>query len=81
MGWLARLISKEPPAIPAGASYFVDGYGPLRDRFVVRLALAGQEKDVNCKIIGPVFSDQANASAYQKWLEGKAEFRYPAGRA
>lgn len=81
MGWLGRLVGKEPPRIPPGGRAFVDmdGFG---QRWCVRVQLPGQELDSRCKRISPTFYLQTTAYAFLDWVTGEAAtFSYPEGEA
>lgn len=81
MGWLGRLVGKEPPKVPAGGRAFadMDRYG---QRWCVRVQMPGDQPDSRCKRIGPTFRLQTTAYAYLAWVTGEAAtFSYPEGEA
>lgn len=76
MGWLGRLIGREPPRVPAGCRAAVVMDGALWH--VGALDAGDQER----KKLSPSFERQTSAYAYLDWIEGRAKrFEYPPGAA
>lgn len=65
MRLFGRLAGNTPPTLPAGARAYVDGFGPLRDRFCVR-AKRPEEDGIGALVRGD-FSTASGAQMYAAW--------------
>jgi hypothetical protein len=75
MGLFGRLLGNQPPKLPAGARVYVDGYGPMRDQYCVRVR-AGLELSPADKRIGPVFNTDIGAEMYAAWVNGEGALNW-----
>jgi hypothetical protein len=75
---LGRLTGSEPPKLADGAFAYVDGAGPLRDQFCIRVR-SGPSLSVDDPAIGPTFTKLDRAQAYADWCNGTGGFSYGAG--
>ncbi|WP_267396720.1 MULTISPECIES: hypothetical protein [unclassified Sphingomonas] len=78
MGWLARLVGKQPPRVPFGGRAFVSLDGK---RWSVRVQMPGEEPTSARRRISPKFDLQTTAYAFLETVEGKGDFHYPEGDA
>lgn len=78
MSRLGRLIGTEPPKLPDGAFAYVDGAGPLRQQFCVRLRV-GPDLSPDDPTIGPTFTKAEKAQAYADWCNRVGDFSYGTG--
>ena len=69
MSLFGRLAGRTPPALPAGARAYVDGFGPLRDQFCVR-AKSASENGIGVLVRGH-FRTASGAEMYAAWCNGE----------
>jgi hypothetical protein len=74
MSLFGRLTGITPPALPAGARAYVDGYGPLRDEFCVR-AKRPAEGGLGVLVRGS-FQTASGAEMYANWCNGEAPLNW-----
>jgi hypothetical protein len=77
---LGRLIGTEPPKLADGAFAYVDGAGPLRQQFCIRVR-TGPSLSAADPTIGPPFTKLEKAQAYADWCNGEGDFSYGTGAA
>lgn len=77
MGFLGRLLGKQPPRLPAGARAFSDGIyvKGTGELFCVRYKAPGDD-DPGTRI-GPTFQTAAGAQMYATWInqEGPLDWK------
>jgi hypothetical protein len=71
MGIFGRLTGNQLPKLPAGAHAYVDGYGPLRDHYCVRVR-TGPDLSADDNRIGPVFGTDSGAQMFADYANGVA---------
>jgi hypothetical protein len=75
---LGRFLGARPPRLPEGGFAYVDGAGPLRKSFCVRVR-TGPDLSPDDLTIGPAFNTAEKASEYADWCNGTGDFSYGAG--
>jgi hypothetical protein len=74
---LGRLLGTEPPNLEGGTAY-VDGAGPLRQQFCIRVR-TGPSLSADDPTIGPTFTKLDKAQAFADWCNGTGDFSYGTG--
>lgn len=69
MNIFGRTAGKQPPALPAGARAYVDGFGLLRDQFCVR-AKRPEVEGLGVLVRGR-FATASGAEMYAAWCNGE----------
>ena len=78
MSWFKRALGMQAPKIAIGGHAYVDGYGPLRDHYCVKVR-TGIDLSVEDKQVGPVFNTAAKAEEFADWCNGLGSFSYGVG--